>query len=266
MNEEVVIVHANGNSDRVTRFFAEIHGLNSTAVSAEEALQQTEPQGDELVAALWKLGVGHTLPLVAGQTLAVLSSDIEYLDPQGVSRYKANRMRDQMNDVDYENYLDDTRDEIAASFERSGDEEEITVLWLIAFGLQFFWLENEEVKASDRRVVQFKLRAKFSQPPTPNYIKENFAADKNPGFSLVELATPDRAILEITSVTGDTNEVEEWIEVPHDLVEMMIVNKIIPPTLLSQLKENESRVVSLEGGEVLTGYYQQVSVSLLGLV
>ncbi len=265
-NLDVKIIHANGNSVQIEESFRKHHGVTSESVNAENLLQEKEPEGGDLEAALWKLGVGQIYPFtVANQAIMVISSDVEYFDPLGISRLKANRMKDEYgtDEEGYKSYLEEIAKETAAAFEIQA-EESITVEWLVAFGFQLFWVDEVGKRhSSEKKVVRLKIMTEFfNDPPTPEFIESNFKDNMNPGFELAEQATTERAT---SMVSNNTDGEEEWVQLKQEVLQLLVVDKVVPQALLSQLAMGESRSMELDSKEIGLVSYQQVAVSLLGL-
>jgi hypothetical protein len=270
----ILWLYANGSKPDAVNMLKTLLGLHWQTVNAEEVMDRQEPS-NALEAIEFKLGVGRDEQFLSQlekelgdsfQTtiLAVLASDVVYINPQGLEQLKLERklgrngLDNQVRDIEI--------NQIVKSFEKQADEGAIFVSWIITFGLQLIFLgglenfkdfENLEDTsgAVDDKVskepnpvsppskLTLKITAQISQPPTKNDIDQYFDPSLSPGFKLIEFLKEtnqlNNIVLEFSS-SQENPQLEESLreanlaDIPA-LAVMLIAHKVLPDWMFAQL-------------------------------
>jgi hypothetical protein len=191
-----------------------IFGINAETVAQQYAggERKIEPQGDRTRSAVeFKINESEEhIPIKFYEKMKILASDVVvYVEEK--AKHKFNRQ--EVSPQDRTRILD----EVISWYEKP------FVMWWL------FGLGASEGPGSERKFAELRLDAQFDKGINPDKIRQNLNLNLPTGYALIEEGKKQHATLRLSNV----GRPQEIARPSQALAELLIVNKVMPPELLS---------------------------------
>jgi hypothetical protein len=242
-------------------------GVLGINIGGEEPATESPRHASE-----WKLHEAHELPATPEiqERMVWFVSDIIFIDPRGETRHKLSRKgiissekRHQLveefsrhlaepsddNNARRVEIMDILQQDETARHAANADglnplqelqalyQEAFAVTWKGAFMYSYVFEGQTYVKVCELDIV-----GDFPTGIPANQVASNFNPNINAGLPLIETG-PEFGARFYAIVTEEGGQ-ERHVEIPHDMAQHMVVNKVLPAHLMKHLVENPGETIT----------------------